>query len=143
MRRASFKGNIVVSNLPPNFTDGELAALFDECGLVLGAMIKRWGDETGRAPRGLVDLAPANAVEEAIRSLDGQRIGVNHIKVRKAPEPKPRPPRAPQAPRPAARAPAARQTDEQGLSYTAFAANAAPRPAARKPIVERRSLPRR
>lgn len=141
MRRPGFKGNILVSNLPREFTGADLAALFDAYGLVLGAMINPVEAGTDRAPRGLVDLAPANAVEEAIRALDGHKIGAHHIKVRKAPEP---PPRRPRPPRPGMQggmrrvapppAPAAEEMDVPP-----------PRPPTppRRPIVERRSLPTR
>ncbi len=91
MRRTAFKATIIVSNLPDDFTAGELAELFDEYGLVLGAVIKRSGEATGAAPRGMVNLAPKNAVEAAIRALDGTVIRARHLRVRKAPEAAPRP----------------------------------------------------
>jgi RNA recognition motif-containing protein len=152
MRRTPFKGNIVVSNLPDEFTSGDLAALFDEYGLVLGAMIKQWHGDTGRAPRGLVDLAPANAVEEAIRSLNGQVVKSRHLKVRKAPDP---PKRAPKPagyvaePRAANPAEPRRERPAAGPRTLSVAhvgdrdqMGAPPRPA-RTPIVERRPLGRR
>ncbi len=52
MRMAPFRGNIVVTNMPEDFTGSALAALFDDFGLVLGAVIERPnGDENSRAAR--------------------------------------------------------------------------------------------
>jgi RNA recognition motif-containing protein len=140
MRAAQFKGNIVVTNMPENFTGSALAALFDDYGLVLGAVIEHPNGDTERAPRGLVSLAPPSAVETAIQSLDGQVIDSRHLKVRKAPEPKKRAPgqakpgaqarRPPRMDLPRAAAPAASMAD-----YTP-----APVVVRRAPIVERRSL---
>ena len=140
MRAAQFKGNIVVTNMPENFTGSALAALFDDYGLVLGAVIEHPQGDTERAPRGLVSLAPPSAVETAIQSLDGQVIDSRHLKVRKAPEPKKRPPgqvkptmsarRPARADKPRAVAPAAAVTDY----------SPAPVVVRRAPIVERRSL---
>jgi RNA recognition motif-containing protein len=140
MRAAQFKGNIVVTNMPENFTGSALAALFDDYGLVLGAVIEHPHGDTERAPRGLVSLAPPSAVETAIQSLDGQVIDSRHLKVRKAPEPKKR---APGQAKPAARRPA-RPEMPRAATPTAAAAMAdyAPAPVVvrRAPIVERRSL---
>src|SRR5215469_10216805 len=94
MRAAPFKGNIIVWNMPDDFTEGQLAALFDEFGLVLGAKIDRFPYEPGRTARGLVDLAPAKAVDAAIEALDGARIEASKLKVRKVPEAAPRAPKA-------------------------------------------------
>jgi RNA recognition motif-containing protein len=141
MRAAQFKGNIVVTNMPENFTGSALAALFDDYGLVLGAVIEHPHGDTERAPRGLVSLAPPSAVETAIQSLDGQVIDSRHLKVRKAPEPKKR---APGQAKPAARRPAARPEMPRAAAPTAAAAMAdytpAPVVVRRAPIVERRSL---
>lgn len=139
MRTAPFRGNIVVTNMPENFTGSALAALFDDFGLVIGAVIERPnGDET-RALRGLVSLAPPSAVEAAIQSLDGRVIDSRHLKVRKAPEPKKKVPGArPPGAKPSsvarrpARPPAARAA--------APAYEQAPVVVRRAPIVERRSL---
>src|SRR5689334_18367646 len=141
MRAAQFKGNIVVTNMPENFTGSALAALFDDYGLVLGAVIEHPQGDTERAPRGLVSLAPPSAVETAIQSLDGQVIDSRHLKVRKAPEPKKR---APGQAKPAAQA--RRPARPQGARAAAPAASTlgdykpAPVVVRRAPIVERRSL---
>jgi RNA recognition motif-containing protein len=144
MRPAPFKANIIIWNIPEDFTDGQLASLFDDYGLVVGAKIDRWPNEPGRTARGLVDLAPAKAVDTAIEALDGSRIEQHKLKVRRVPEPPPRPKN--NKPRPAA-------TGEAGRPSRL----SAPRPAAapipnldvepsenaprapRKPIVEYRT----
>src|ERR1700722_3952265 len=86
MRRTPFTGNIIVSNLPSGFTGSDLAALFDDYGLVLGAVINRAQDGAGSV-RGLVNLAPPKAVEAAVSALDGQVVEAHHLRVRKAPPP--------------------------------------------------------
>lgn len=137
MRAAPFRGNIVVTNMPENFTGAALAALFDDYGLVLGAVIERPQGASERAPRGLVSLAPPSAVETAIQSLDGQVIESRHLKVRKAPEPKKRagPPKTGASARRTTRPELARPSAETMAAF-------APVPAVvrRAPIVERRSL---
>jgi RNA recognition motif-containing protein len=139
MRAAQFKGNIVVTNMPENFTGTALAALFDDYGLVLGAVIERAQGATERAPRGLVSLAPPSAVETAIQSLDGQVIDSRHLKVRKAPEPKKRAagPKVGASPRRTAR-PDAPRVSSSPVSSASFAP--APVVVRRAPVVERRSL---
>jgi RNA recognition motif-containing protein len=143
MRAAQFKGNIVVTNMPENFTGSALAALFDEFGLVLGAVVEHPNGDPERAPRGLVSLAPPSAVETAIETLDGQVLESRHLKVRKAPEPKKRPPgqakpagaqaRRPRMDMPRAAAPAA-------AAATMGDYTPAPAVVRRAPIIERRSL---
>ena len=140
MRAAQFKGNIVVTNMPENFTGSALAALFDDYGLVLGAVIEHPQGDTERAPRGLVSLAPPSAVETAIQSLDGQVIDSRHLKVRKAPEPQKRPPGQPK-PTMSARRPA-RADKPRAVAPAAAVTDYSPAPVVvrRAPIVERRSL---
>lgn len=137
MRMAPFRGNIVVTNMPEDFTGSALAALFDDFGLVIGAVIERPnGDET-RALRGLVSLAPPSAVETAIQTLDGQVIGSRHLKVRKAPEEKKKKPGPKQAS--AARRPPRPPVAARPAAAPSFAP-ATPAVVRRAPIVERRSL---
>ena len=137
MRPAQFKGNIVVTNMPENFTGAALAALFDDYGLVLGAMIEHPHGDMERAPRGLVSLAPPSAVETAIQSLDGQVIDSRHLKVRKAPEPKKRVPKPGAQARRPARPEAARATSPAAAAMADY--TPAPVVVRRAPIVERRS----
>lgn len=138
MRAAQFKGNIVVTNMPENFTGAALAALFDDYGLVLGAVIEHPHGDVERAPRGLVSLAPPSAVEAAIESLDGQVIDSRHLKVRKAPEPKKRT-GAPKSAQPR-RAPRVDSTRPPANEAALSAYAQAPVVVRRAPIVERRSL---
>lgn len=143
MRPAQFKGNILVTNMPESFTGAALAALFDDFGLVLGAVIERPQGASERAPRGLVSLAPPSAVETAIQSLDGQVIKSRHLKVRKAPEPKKRVPGAkPAGParRPPLRAATALDAPQRPPASPAGAFAPAPVVVRRAPVVERRSL---
>jgi hypothetical protein len=78
MRRVAHKGNISVIALPQGFTPAELAGLFDEFGLVLGASLRPLpsGDLVGE-----VSLAPEPAVDAAITALTGRTIGQRPIKV--------------------------------------------------------------
>jgi RNA recognition motif-containing protein len=137
MRAAPFKGNIVVTNMPEDFTGSTLAALFDDFGLVIGAVIERPNGDEARAPRGLVALAPPSAVEAAIQSLDGRVIGSRHLKVRKAPEAPKRAAKKPGAPKRATRPLAARPT--AAAATTSFAP-VTPAAVRRAPVVERRTL---
>lgn len=138
MRRTPFAANIIVSNLPDNFSGGELASLFDDFGLVLGAVIDRPGGGGSAAARGMVNLAPPKAVETAISSLDGKVVESHHLRVRKAP---------PQPVRPRRAKPHAALHNGPPRPYFAEdPAMPAPAPSARPArtvIVERRPLGRR
>lgn len=73
-----FKGNIYVSNLPDDFTDEKLAALFDDYGLVLAAFVRRpYGIK--RPPIGVLAVAPQDAADQAISALNGRRVGNRRI----------------------------------------------------------------
>jgi len=74
-----------VSNLPAAITAGELADLFDQFGLVLGAKIDRWHDRPGGS-KGMVDLCPDTLADKAIAALNGTLLGTNKITVRRAPK---------------------------------------------------------
>ena len=97
MRAPNFHGNIVVSNLPEGFTAVELAALFDDFGLVLGAEMDRH-----RARQGSIMLAPEPAVAKAIEALDGQLLAERKLKLARAPAVVKRP-KAATRPQPTAR----------------------------------------
>ena len=141
MRAAPFKGNIIIWNMPDDFTEAQLAALFDEFGLVLGAKIDRFPHEPGRTARGLVDLAPAKAVDKAIEALDGTRVEAAKLKVRRVPDAPPRPPKAKPAAAPGAEVQAARRPLPQRPMASAHGEAVVSAPVApRKPIVEYRSL---
>jgi len=137
MRAAPFKGNILVTNMPDDFTGAALAALFDDFGLVIGAVIERAQGEDGHAPRGLVSLAPPSAVDAAIQSLDGQVIGAHHLRVRKAPEqPKRAGPKKAVAPKRPPRAPVPPRAAATPSNFTQMP----PAVVRRAPVVERRTL---
>jgi RNA recognition motif-containing protein len=116
MRQDKIRGNVFVANLPPGYTEEQLAAAFDDFGLVLSAFLAR-DPETGALKNfGLVNIAPEQAAAEAIAALNGNKIGGRKIEVRKAdpnmalsiPKPKRRPPAAPAPTAPSA--PAASDT---------------------------------
>ena len=98
MRAPNFHGNINVSNLPEGFTAVELAALFDDFGLVLGAEMNR-----NKPRHGSLMLAPESAVEKAIEALNSQALAGRALKVSRAPPPvkRPKPALRSVAPRPA------------------------------------------
>src|SRR6185437_1825931 len=82
MRSDRITGNIFVSNLPPGFTDAQLAELFDSYGLVLIARLARDAKTGAVRNHGLVDLAPQPAAREAIEALDGHEIDGQRIGAR-------------------------------------------------------------
>jgi RNA recognition motif-containing protein len=66
MRANHSRGNIFVANLPPEFTDDELAETFDSFGIVLSASIAR-DPATGKRLRyGFVDIATERAAKLAV-----------------------------------------------------------------------------
>lgn len=142
MRRQNFRGNLFVANLPPEFTDEQLAEAFDSFGIVLSAFIAR-DPETGHRLRyGFVDIATERAAKHAIAAMNGRTIGGHDLDVRLSERPGKKPTR-PGAPprrspaRPAPRRAAAPEAEERGFAF-------APQPR-RQPTfqVERRPLPRR
>jgi RNA recognition motif-containing protein len=94
MRRANFQGNVLVSNLPEEITPAELAALFDDYGLVLGAMIRQIPSNAGQIPLGIIALAPEAGADRAIEALHGTLLGTRKLKVQKA-RPRPKSPKSP------------------------------------------------
>src|SRR5215471_11063557 len=74
MRANHSRGNIFVANLPPEFTDDELAETFDAFGIVLSASIAR-DPATGKRLRyGFVDIATERAANLAVAALSGTQI---------------------------------------------------------------------
>jgi len=140
MRTPVFKGNVVVSNLPSTMTADDLADLFDQYGLVLGAKIERWHDRPGGA-QGMVDLAPDTSVDKAIAALHGSMVGAQKLSVRRAPKPaaKAKKPAAPRPPLPVPFSAAKDAMARPAAPPMAFPANTAP---VRKVVVEYRT-PRR
>jgi RNA recognition motif-containing protein len=84
MRPANFQGNIHIINFPPETTAAELAALFDDYGLVLGAHIKRIPQESGSLRLGIVAIAPNEAADKAIEALQGHVLGGQKLKLKRA-----------------------------------------------------------
>ena len=74
MRSRSFRGNVFVANLPPEFTDDELAETFDSFGMVLRASIARDPANGKRLRYGFVDIATERAAKLAIAGLRGSQV---------------------------------------------------------------------
>ncbi len=84
MRPSNFQGNIHIINFPPETTAADLAGLFDDYGLVLGAHIKRVPQESGSLRLGIVAIAPNEAADKAIEALQGHVIGGQKLKLKRA-----------------------------------------------------------
>jgi RNA recognition motif-containing protein len=148
MRSQNFRGNVFVANLPPEYSDEQLAEAFDAFGIVLSASIAR-DPATGKQLRyGFVDIATERAAKAAVESMNGTaidgynldvRISERPVAAKKPPRRAPGPRRSP--PRISTRPSAEDIGDGEVESFT-------PRPRIqprRQPTfqVERRSLPRR
>jgi RNA recognition motif-containing protein len=104
MRSQHFRGNVFVANLPPEFSDEQLAEAFDSYGIVLSASIAR-DPETGKRLRyGFVDIATERAAKLAVESMNGAQVDGYNLDVRisekpltakKPPRPAPGPQRSP------------------------------------------------
>lgn len=137
------RGNIFVANLPPEFSDDELAETFDSFGIVLSASIAR-DPATGKRLRyGFVDIATERAANLAVAALSGSQVHGYTLDVRIS--------ERPAAAKKSARAnPPRRSSIRLVPRAVAEGENTAPdflpRLQPRKPPtfqVERRSLPRR
>src|SRR5690349_6218340 len=74
MRSQHFRGNVFVANLPPEFSDEQLAEAFDSYGIVLSASIAR-DPATGKRLRyGFVDIATERAAKLAVESMNGAQV---------------------------------------------------------------------
>lgn len=105
MRRSNFQGNVHIINFPAWTAAADLAELFDEFGIVLGAEIKAIESDGGELRLGIVAVAPDKAADKAIEALQGTMIGGQKLKLKRAkPQPvrDPAKPRAQRAARPAA-----------------------------------------
>lgn len=131
MRQNKFRGNVFVANLPNGTTDEQLAQMFDQYGIVLGAFLARDAATASTKGCGLVNIAPARAAEAAIAALNGTTVGGRRIEVRAAaPEMAITMPKPPRSARPMGDRPAYAPAEK-----THFAA----RPAARPVTVEYRN----
>lgn len=107
MRPSNFQGNIHIINFPPSTSAAELAELFDDFGLVLGAHIKSIPSTGGHLRLGIVSLAPDKVADKAIEALQGYQLGGQKLKLKRAVKPVKgekkagAPPRRPAADRPA------------------------------------------
>jgi RNA recognition motif-containing protein len=108
------KGNVFVGNLPPGFSDEQLAEAFDPFGIVLSAAVARDPSTGARLRYGFVDIATDRAVAKAITALDGSEINGCKLNVK----PRERPKKAP-AMRP--RRPAFRAAAPIGTAHAAAA----------------------
>ena len=82
MRSQHFRGNVFVANLPPEFSDEQLAEAFDSFGIVLSASIAR-DPATGKRLRyGFVDIATERAAKLAVESMNGAEVAGYNLDVR-------------------------------------------------------------
>ena len=142
MRANHSRGNVFVANLPPEFTDDELAEAFDSFGIVLSASIAR-DPATGKRLRyGFVDIATERAANLAVAALSGTQVHGFTLDVRISERPAAKKPARLNPPRRSAFRLVARAAAEGEGSARDFVPHLQPR----KPPtfqVERRSLPRR
>jgi RNA recognition motif-containing protein len=143
MRSQHSRGNLFVANLPPEFSDDQLAEAFDGCGIVLSAAIAR-DPVTGKRLRyGFVDIATERAAKLAVEAMNGTAIDGHNIEVRISERTAGA--KKPPGPTPRAQPPLQRMTIRTNGGDTA-AEGFKPRPQPRREAtfqVERRSLPRR
>ncbi len=87
MRPSNFQGNIHIINFPSSTSAAELAELFDDFGLVLGAHIKSIPSTGGHLRLGIVSLAPDTVADKAIEALQGYQLGGQKLKLKRAKPP--------------------------------------------------------
>ena len=82
MRSQHFRGNVFVANLPPEFSDDQLAEAFDAFGIVLSASVAR-DPATGKRLRyGFVDIATERAAKRAVEAMNGAAVDGYNLDVR-------------------------------------------------------------
>ena len=144
MRSRHSRGNVFVANLPPEFTDDELAETFDSFGIVLSASIARDPENGKRLRYGFVDIATERAATAAVAAMNGTQIHGYTLDVRisERPAAAKKPARVAPSPQRASFRPAARARLEDETTARDFSRRLTAR---RQPTfqVERRSLPRR
>jgi RNA recognition motif-containing protein len=143
MRSHRFRGNIFVANLPPEFTDDELAEAFDSFGIVLSASIARDPTTGKRLRYGFVDIATERAAKLAVTAVNGTQIHGYTLDVRTSERPAPvrKPPHGNPPPHRASLRLTARANGEAEDAVGEFKPRLPRKPASFQ--VERRSLPRR
>ena len=82
MRAQHFRGNVFVANLPPEFSDEQLAEAFDPFGIVLSATIARDPASGKRLRYGFVDIATERAAKLAIDGMNGKEVDGYNLEVR-------------------------------------------------------------
>ena len=143
MRSRSFRGNVFVANLPPEFTDDELAETFDSFGMVLRASIARDPANGKRLRYGFVDIATERAANLAVAAMNGNKVHGYTLDVRisERPAAPKKPARVGSPPRHSLRlVPRANGEEDRSADFSYRSLQP------RKPPtfqVERRSLPRR
>jgi RNA recognition motif-containing protein len=149
MRLQYFRGNVFVANLPPDFSDDQLAEAFDPYGMVLSASIAR-DPVTGKRLRyGFVDIATERAAKRAVDAMNGAAVDGHSLDVRISERPagrnKANPARARTAPRRIAPRPAPHERVADAQSTGSAGEFGLPPTPRRQPTfqVERRPLPRR
>jgi RNA recognition motif-containing protein len=144
MRLQYFRGNLFVANLPPDFTDDQLAEAFDPFGIVLSAFVAR-DPATGKRLRyGFVDIATERAAKLAVASMNGAAIDGRNLDVRISERPSSA--KKPSRPHAATRRPPPRAMPREHAEDQDASGGGGPGPAPRRQPtfqVERRSLPRR
>ena len=144
MRSRHFRGNVFVANLPPEFTDDELAETFDSFGIVLSASIARDPANGKRLRYGFVDIATERAANHAVAAVNGTQIHGYTLDVRISERSAAA--RKPAHGDPPSRRPSIRLMTPADAEGEKIAGNFSRRLQPRKPAtfqVERRSLPRR
>jgi RNA recognition motif-containing protein len=144
MRSQHFRGNVFVANLPPEFSDDQLAETFDSFGIVLSASVAR-DPATGKRLRyGFVDIATERAAKLAVESMNGAAIDGYNLDVRISEKPLAgkKPPRLAAGPQRSPHRMPARADNDGDEVTNGFSPRPQPR---RQPSfqVERRPLPRR
>ena len=109
MYSSHFHGNVQIANFPAEASAGDLAALLDEFGIVMGGFIQAVESADGTERVCIISLAPDKAADKAIEALqghdmDGHKLALLRPAAPIKPEPKPRAPRR-LAPKPIAEPP--------------------------------------
>ena|SRR5206468_8420867 len=143
MRSQRFRGNVFVANLPPEFTDDELAESFDSFGMVLRASIARDPANGKRLRYGFVDIATERAANLAVAAMNGNKIHGYTLDVRISERPAAKKPARVGSPPQRHSLRLVSRADGEDDRSADFSYRT---PLSRKPAtfqVERRSLPRR
>jgi RNA recognition motif-containing protein len=141
MRAKFSRGNVFVANVPPEFSDEQLAEVFDPFGIVLSAHVARDPATGERLRYGFVDIATERAAARAVAAMNGATLGGHSLDVRLSE----RPAKSPAGPGERARRGPLRLGGQRSAAAGAGDRFVAVPVVRRQPTfqVERRSLPRR